>query len=86
MSFLQSGWVAMTGGSLAKRAAFLVAQACGMSRRDADFASDEIAIVASQTLGTACSILTLDPGGFGLTIAHTALLENDLQRKRTGLG
>lgn len=86
MPFGQSGYIAMMGANVSKRLTFLVAQACGMSRPKADLYSDEIAITAGQTIGTAFSIVTLDPVGFGLTGMHTALLENDLARKRDGRG
>lgn len=86
MPFGQAGLMAVMGANLGKRIAFLTAEACGMTRREADLFSDKIAITAGQTLGTAASIVTLDPIGFGLTSAHTALLENDLARKRAGKG
>lgn len=86
MPFGHSGYIAMMGTNVTKRLTFLVAEACGMSRQDADFFSDDVAITAGQTMGTAFSILTMDPVGFGLTTAHTAFLENDLARKRAGRG
>jgi hypothetical protein len=86
MPFGHSGYLAMMSSNVTKRVTFLVAETCGMSRQDADFFSDEVAITANQAVGTAFSIATVDPVGFGLTAAHTAMLENDLARKRAGRG
>ena len=80
----QSGYIAMIGAGVAKRLTFLAAEACGMSRRDADLLSDELSITATTTIGTAISLVTIDPLGASLTVAYVSLLENDLEKKRQG--
>lgn len=81
----QSALTAIMAGGVSKRITYLAASACGMSRRDADLFSDEIAISVSHTVGIASSVAMLDPIGTGLVLTHTSLLENDLKNKRRGI-
>lgn len=81
MPFGHSALVGMFAGNLAKRLTLLTAGAFGLGRRETELLSDEIGIVAAQTIGTATAVVTLDPVGAVILTGYAGLLENEMARK-----
>ena len=84
MAFGQSAVMAVIGSGLVKRGAYLFERATGTPMREADARSDEYAITAAYTIGTATGLATADPVGMAGTAAYAALMEKDLKEKRGG--